>query len=406
MRVLRYSFFSLLIAALTGTVVAFFLWSLDIVTTTRWQDGWLLFLLPLAGLAIHFLYQLAGKNAEGGNNLVIDEIHEPGGGVPARMTPLILVTTLITHLFGGSAGREGTAVQMGGSIAAFVAKIFKISSRDVPLLLTAGVAGGFGAVFGTPVTGAVFALEVITIGRINHDALLPALLASIAANLVCAAWGVHHTLYSVASLVDMNMTDQARLFAQCAVAGICFGLAARLFSVSMHSWKEWLSALPIPRWLIPVAGGCLIIVLTYLLGTRDYLGLGVTNPQGVSIVSSFQAGGAGWLSWFWKLLFTVITLGCGFKGGEVTPLFFIGTALGNTIATITGAPVDLMAALGFIAIFAGATNTPIACTIMGVELFGGAHALHYAIACFLSYLVSGPKGIYRAQRIPDTFRKL
>ena len=174
-----------------------------------------------------------------------------------------------------------------------------------------------------------------------------------------------------------------------------------MFSELSHTIKNYSNRFIKIKWLIPAIGGVIIIALTFALGTRDYLGLGVTNPDpgAVSIVSSFTSGGAGYLSWLWKIIFTAITIGMGFKGGEVTPLFFIGAALGNTIAAFTGAPVDLMAGLGFIAVFAGATNTPIACTIMGIELFGGDYTLYYAIACFTAYYFSGHSGIYLSQRV-------
>jgi len=394
---LKWSLLSLPVAVVTGSVVALFLWLLDKVTILRWNNSWLLFLLPFAGVLIHFLYKLSGKNAEAGNDLIIDEIHESGGGVPARMAPLVLITTLITHLFGGSAGREGTAVQIGGSIAAFIGKKLNLGNGDLRILLLAGIAAGFGAVFGTPVAAAIFALEVLFVGRINHEALLPCFLAGILADITCSAWGIHHTRYHISSFAE-DSTGHVLLLAEVLASGICFGLIAWLFSKASHTVKYYSDRLITVKWLIPFTGGCLIIALTYIIGTRDYLGLGVTNAGGASIVSSFAYGGAGYLSWFWKLLFTVITLGMGFKGGEVTPLFFIGAALGNTIAVLTGAPTDLMAGLGFIAIFAGATKTPIACTIMGVELFGGQHILYYAVACFTAYYFSGRSGIYPAQR--------
>jgi H+/Cl- antiporter ClcA len=169
----------------------------------------------------------------------------------------------------------------------------------------------------------------------------------------------------------------------------------------MHVIKQYAQRYIQPAWLIPAVGGVIIIALCWLLGTRDYLGLGVTSqtPSGVSIVNAFHAGGADSWSWLWKLLFTAITLGMGFKGGEVTPLFFIGATLGNTLALLLGAPVDLFAGLGFIAVFAGATNTPIACTLMGVELFGSSHVLYFAVACFTAYYFSGHSGIYKAQRL-------
>lgn len=386
-----------------GSLVALFLWLLEKVTVLRWQNTWLLFLLPLAGVVIHFLYRLWGRRSEAGNNLIMDEIHEPGGGVPLGMAPLVLVTTVLTHLFGGSAGREGTAVQIGGSLAGFFARLFRLSPAEVKVFLMAGIAAGFGAVFGTPVTGAIFAMEVLVSGRIVFRALMPCLLAAVIGHLTCVGWGIVHTSYHInyhpANLnffpVDVHVLCSVLL------GGICFGLASWLFANLSHGIKRVSNRFIPVKWMIPVVGGVLIIVLTFLLGTRDYLGLGVNSdhPAGISIVSAFRLNGADPLSWWWKLLFTAITLGTGFKGGEVTPLFFIGATLGNALAVLTGAPVDLMAGLGFIAVFAGATNTPVACTLMGVELFGGNNILYYAIACFMAYYFSGKSGIYSSQKM-------
>lgn len=389
-----------------GSLVALFLWLLDKAMNFRFANPWLLFLLPLAGILIYFIYKFSGKNAEGGNNLIMDEIHDPGGGVPFRMAPLVLLTTVITHLFGGSAGREGTAVQIGGSLAQFFAKRLKLSEEDVKTLLMTGIAAGFGAVFGTPITGAIFALEVLALGRIKHDALMPCFIASVLADIVCSAWGIHHTHYTI------NFTEKGVVFLryfhfnfvlliEAIIAGVAFGLAGYMFAELSHTIKNYSNRWIKIKWLIPAVGGLVIIASTYALGTQDYLSLGVSNPDpnAVSITTCFTPGGATYFSWLWKLLFTAITLGTGFKGGEVTPLFFIGAALGNTIAILTGAPVDLMAGLGFIAVFAGATNTPIACTIMGVELFGADNALYYAVACFTAYYFSGHSGIYHAQRV-------
>jgi H+/Cl- antiporter ClcA len=402
---LRWTLLILPVALTTGSLVALFLWLLDKATHSRWDHPWLLFLLPASGVAIYLLYRYLGKNSEAGNNLIMDEIHEPGGGVPARMAPLVLLSTVITHLFGGSAGREGTAVQIGGSVAQFFARRLKLTQEDISLLLTTGIAAGFGAVFGTPVTGAIFALEVLAIGRIQYDALIPCLIASVLADITCSAWGIHHTQYAIHFTTEAHTLQSfihfdGLLLLETIGAGILFGLTSMLFATLTHTIKtksrKWISR----HWLIPVIGGLLIIALTYALQTRDYLGLGVTaeQPDGISILSCFHAGGATPLSWWWKLLFTAITLGTGFKGGEVTPLFFIGAALGNTIATLTGAPIDLLAGLGFIAVFAGATNTPIACTFMGVELFGPTPVLYFAVACFTAYYFSGQSGIYSSQR--------
>jgi H+/Cl- antiporter ClcA len=403
---LRWTLLVIPVAVTAGSLVALFLWLLDTAISFRFVHPWLLFLLPLAGVFIYFLYKLLGKNAEAGNNLIMDEIHTPGGGVPARMAPLVLLTTVITHLFGGSAGREGTAVQIGGSLAQFFARKLRLSPADTRMLLTTGIAAGFGAVFGTPVTGAIFALEVLALGRIKHDALMPCFIASVLADITCSAWGIHHTQYAIhfaetgIPLLSFLHFD-ALLLMKVIAAGILFGLTGYAFAEVSHTLKNYSNRWIKPAWLIPIMGGIIIISMTYVLGTRDYLSLGVRGegPHSITIPSCFRPGGATGFSWLWKLLFTAITLSTGFKGGEVTPLFFIGAALGNTIATLTGAPVDLMAGLGFIAVFAGATNTPIACTIMGVELFGADHLLYYAVACFTAYYFSGHSGIYHSQRV-------
>lgn len=391
------------VSIVTGSAVAFFLWLLTIAIHFRFQHTWLLFLLPLAGILIFFIYQSFAKNTEKGNNLIIEEIHQPGGGVPRRMMPVILFTTVITHLSGGSAGREGTAVQMGGSIAALFGKWFRLNAADTRIVLIAGIAAGFGAVFGTPLTGAIFAIEVLTIGRIQYDGLIPALAASIIADLTVSAWGIHHTAYhiDVLSLQPYLSANSLLLIIKVIAAAIAFGLASRLFTEMTHRIKAFSAKLIPVKWLIPVAGGLIIIGLTYLNGKPDYLSLGVDPqyPGAITIPSAFHTGGADSWSWLWKTAYTAITLGTGFKGGEVTPLFYIGATLGNTLSILLNAPVSLFAALGFIAVFAGATNTPLACTIMGAELFGPEYLLFFAIACFTAYLVSGHSGIYTAQAL-------
>lgn len=404
---IRWTILAIPVAVITGSLVALFLWLLDKATAFRWQHEWLLYLLPVAGIGIYFLYKKLGRNAEGGNNLIMEEIHQPGGGIPARMAPLVLLTTVVTHLFGGSAGREGTAVQIGGSMANMLGRWMKITDKDLRILLMTGIAAGFGAVFGTPLAGTVFALEVLAIGVIRYDALLPCLISAVFADIVCSAWGIQHTHYAIRYMHGEAlpflpfMHIDLWLLVRVILAGVAFGLASFAFANTMHLIKQTAQRFIRPAWLIPAAGGVIIIAFTWALGTGDYLGLGVhsKDPSGVSIVNAFHAGGADTWSWLWKLLFTAITLGMGFKGGEVTPLFFIGATLGNTLALLLGAPVDLFAGLGFIAVFAGATNTPLACTFMGAELFGTEYILYFAVACFTAYYFSGHSGIYKAQRL-------
>jgi H+/Cl- antiporter ClcA len=389
-----------------GLLIALFLWLLEIVTETRINNQWLVFLLPLAGIVIYWMYEQWGKQSAGGNNVILDEIHSGKKGIPIVMAPLILITTVITHLFGGSAGREGTAVQIGGSVAAFFYRLIKLNQKEKRILLLCGVSAGFGAVFGTPLAGTIFALEVLYVGNIRYYALLPCLFAAIIADFTTRLTGILHTSYAINfSLPDKNLMNYIinnplfiiKIFA----AGILFGLTAYLFSFTSHFIKDNAAKYITNKIWHPVIGGILVVLLTYLLGTNDYLGLGVytESNQGVSIVNAFTNNQQPYMAFGWKLLLTAITLSFGFKGGEVTPLFFIGATLGNTLAHFFNLPLDLLAGLGFVSVFAGATNTPLACTIMGIELFGGEHALLIGLSCFTAFYFSGKQGIYSSQKV-------
>lgn len=393
-----------------GSAVAFFLWALDYATLVRQSNPGLLWLLPIGGAAIGWMYWKWGKTSDAGTRLIIDEVHEPGGGIPARMAPFVLIGTLVTHLFGGSAGREGTAVQMGGSLASAFERnvlrrlgftLLQFTATERHELLQAGIAAGFGAVFGTPLTGAVFAIEVLTVRRFGIVAVLPCLLAAFVGHWTVALWHVHHTVYPQINLAHLGLMHvDAMTLGKVVIASLAFGLASWLFLFCAHGVSALSRKFVNVAWMRPVIGGCIVIALTYAFGTRDYLGLGVTSPTGgVSIVSSFQDGGAQPFSWLLKTVFTTITVGTGFKGGEVTPLFFVGATLGNTMAGLLHAPEVLFAALGFVAVFGAAANTPIACCIMGLELFGIDAGIYIAFACAVAFLVSGPKGLYGSRPI-------
>jgi H+/Cl- antiporter ClcA len=379
------------VGLLAGLSSAAFLETLTWATNVRTDHGWLLYLLPVAGLAIGLVYQYVGGRAAQGNTLIIEEIHEPTAWVPRRMAPLVFVGTVATHLFGGSAGREGTAIQMSGSLTDAASRLMRLRPADRRLMLIAALGGGFGAVFGVPIAGCVFALEVQAVGRMRYDALVPALTASIVGDLVVRGLGVKHT--ALPRLAEVHLT--AALSAKVAVAGVVFGAASIVFVELIHAIRDLLAAAV--RWapLRPVIGGVAIVALVGIVGSRDYLGLSVP------LITKATAGGVGIIggAFALKLLFTTITLGSGFQGGEVTPLFVIGATLGVTMGRLLGVPVPLMAAVGFVAVFAGAANTPLACTVMGVELFGGAVVVPFAIACVVAYVCSSHRGIYSSQRV-------
>jgi H+/Cl- antiporter ClcA len=312
--------------------------------------------------------------------------------IPLRMTPLILIGTFITHLFGGSAGREGTAIQTGASLADRLTRPLRLLPGDRRLLLMAGISAGFGSVFGTPMAGAVFGIEVLTIGRVRYDAILPCFLASFAGDLVTRAWRIHHTTYTVDVVPAMSLTGILYAMA----AGIAFGLVARAFALATH-WisahmKGWIAFPP----LHPAAGGVVVSAAVFACGTTKYIGLGIPT-----IVAAFH-GRLPVYDWAGKFVFTVVTLGSAFKGGEVTPLFYIGATLGNALSHLLPLPPSLLAAMGFAAVFAGAANTPIASTLLAVELFGSEAGAYAGIACVVSYLFSGHSGIYRAQRLGES----
>ena len=387
----RWILLGALVGVLAGLSSAAFLESLRWATETRVEHPNLLFALPLVGLASGLAYHYAGGRAGGGNSLIIEEIHAPTAWVPRRMAPMTFVFTVLAHLFGASVGREGTAIQMSGSLTDAVSRGLRLGTADRRQLLIAAIAGGFGAVFGVPLAGAVFALEVQAAGRTRYDAIVPALAASVVGDLVVRALDVAHL--PVPTLPEVDVTGL--LVAKVALAGVAFGATALVFAELTHGLKQVMAMAVHWAPLRPLLGGIALLALTGLVGSREHLGLSLP------LITGALAGGAGIAAgaFLLKLLFTAVSLGSGFQGGEVTPLFVIGSTLGVTLARLLDVPVPLLAAVGFVAVFAGATNTPIACTIMAMELFGAGIAVPAATACVLSYVVSAERGIYGSQRL-------
>lgn len=379
-----------LVGVLCGGASALFLWLLERATRFRTGHEAVVYTLPIAGLAIGWFYERFGQPIKAGNNLVIDTIHDEGPEIPLRMAPMVLVGTVLTHVFGGSAGREGTAVQMGASITDWVSHRLNVGKQVRRELLAAGVSGGFGSVFGTPIAGTIFGLEFIALGRIEYDALVPALVASVVGDMVTRGLGIVHTHYPAPSRLPLTGLLLLKwLLFSVAVAIVTTVFIELTHAIKKHAEKR-VQRLPIRMFL----GGVAVICLWRLAGTSDYLGLGV--PM---IVRAFTDPSMPMDAFALKLVFTAVTLGAGFLGGEVTPLFFVGATLGNTLAGVLRIPIEMSAGVGLAAVFAAASNTPLALSIMAVELLGGASFPHVVIVCVLSYLLSGHRSIYPAQRL-------
>ena len=385
--ILKWTLLASFVAMLAGTASAAFLWALDWAGTTRDAHLQMIWALPLVGFFVGWVYHQLGRDVEAGNNLLIDEIHDPQKIVPLRMAPLILFSTIASHVFGASVGREGTAVQMGGSLADQLSHIFKFNKDERRLVLMAGMSAGFAAVFGTPLAGAVFALEVLAVGRLRYDALWPCALAALVADQVCLWWGIEHTAYAVGNIPHASVW----LITAVAIVGAACGVTGQMFAKSTHVLSAWMKNQVSYAPLRPLLGGIVVVLLIEYLDFARYLGLGIPVIQEAFIHPLAWTDAAG------KFVLTVLSLGAGFKGGEVTPLFFIGATLGNTLAGCLDVPFALMAAVGFVAVFAGAANTPLACTLMAIELFGSQIGIYALIGCVLSYSFSGRSGIYRAQ---------
>ena len=379
----------LVIGFFAGSASAFFLISLDWVTNYRETNSRIIFFLPLAGLIIGLVYHYYGKDIAKGNNLLLEEYEQSQKKIPLKMAPFVLLGTLLTHLFGGSAGREGTAVQMGGAIADQFTRVFKLNNQERRIILLMGISAGFASVFGTPLAGAVFALEIVLFQQHTKYSFIPVLLAAYLAHYVCLAWGAIHTHYQIDVIPSINGT----IIFWAVLAGSIFGLCARFFSSAMRLFNSLFSKIKYAP-IRPFVAGAVIALVVWQFNLFKYIGLGVPT-----IVASFSEQMESY-DFLLKILFTTFTISSGFKGGEVTPLFYIGATLGNVLIWFIPLPMGLLAGMGFVAIFAGATHSPIASTIMGMELFGMEAGWYLAIACFFSFLFSGKKGIYSSQKTP------
>lgn len=368
-----------------GIIGSLFHIGVDTATQMRLAHPWVLYLMPVGGLAIVGLYRLTKTEGKGTND-IIASVHF-GEQVPGLLVPVIFVSTVITHLCGGSAGREGAALQIGGGIGYQAGRLLRLGEKDLPLATLCGMSGVFAALFGTPLTATVFALEVISVGVLYYAGLVPCLTAALTGYLVSVLMGVPPTRFTVTvpGLEVRTMLLVMVLALLCAVVSI-------LFCRGLHGVEHLLKRTLKNPYLRVAVGAAVLIGLT-LLTNGDY------NGAGMEVIGRAIAGQADPWAWVWKLLFTAITIGCGFKGGEVVPSFFVEAAFGCVAAGWLGLPAGFGAAMGLVSVFCGAVNCPLASIILSVELFGSGDLLYFAMACSISYLISGYCGLYSSQTI-------
>ena len=374
-----------LIGAVGGAVGSIFHIGVNYATRFRVAHGWIIYLLPVAGLLIVALYQLT-KTEGKGTNAVIESVHF-GSEVPLLLVPVIFVATVLTHLCGGSAGREGAALQIGGGIGYQTGRALRLGEKDLPLATLCGMSGVFAALFGTPLTATIFALEVISVGVLYYAGLVPCLTAAVTAYFVSDLLGVPPTRFQVTApdLEGGTLLKVLLLAVLCALVSIAFVRG-------LHMVESLAEKFLVNKWLRIIVGGGLIIILTLLLGTRY-------NGAGMEAITEAMGGQARVWDWILKILFTAVTIGCGFKGGEVIPSFFVGATFGCVAGNFLGLPGGFGAAVGLVAVFCGAVNCPVASVILSVELFGSNGVVYFALACAISYLLSGYCGLYSSQTI-------
>lgn len=360
----------------------------EYAAATQDAHGWLLYFLPLAGVMIAGLYHVCGIENDKGTNFALIAVRK-NEGMALRTAPLIAVSTALTHLTGGSSGREGAALQLGASIASFLGRCLRLDEREARITTMCGMAAGFSALFGTPLAAAIFAIEVVSVGVMQYAALTPCLVASLTAYQVALHLGGETTFFELASVPGVNMQT---LFSTL-LLGCLIGLLAWFECVVIAVVHHWYHKLLPNHFLCAFVGGCLVIAVTLLLGTRDY------NGAGMAGIERAVAGDALPWAFFCKLLLTALTLGAGFKGGEIVPTFFIGATFGCTVGALLGLPAGFSAALAMVGLFCGVTNSPLTSMLLAYELFGGQSLPLFALVCAVSYRLSGYGSLYRAQKI-------
>jgi len=384
---IKWCLLSIAVGAVSGLLGSAFHIGVGLATAFRESNPWLLYLLPAAGLAIVGIYRIFGLEGQN-TNTVIEEVHS-GNGLKPQLLPAIFFSTILTHLCGGSVGREGAALQMGGTVGYYYGRLVRLDDKDLRTATMAGMAAFFAALFGTPLAAAVFAMSVISVGLVYYAALLPCLLSSLVAYGISVLLGVEPTRFSV----TIPEVDALTLVKVGALGALC-AFVTILFCRGIHFTEEFMEKIMPNMWLRSAAGGAVIVLLTLVVGTRDYNGAGMQI-----IVAAIESGTVVPCAFLLKILFTAITLGAEFKGGEVVPSFFVGAAFGCAVGPLLGLPAGFAAAIGLAAVFCSAVNCPLASIFLAGELFGGGGILYFGLACIVSYVLSGYSGLYSGQKM-------
>ncbi|MDD4843304.1 MAG: chloride channel protein [Anaerotignum sp.] len=382
-----------LIGCIVGTIVGFvgisFHWTLEKATEFRMGHPAIQWLLPVGGLAIIGFYRIMGMYNDRGTNFILVAVRQ-NKAVPLRTAPLIYLSTIITHFLGGSAGREGAALQLGGSIASYFGRIIKLNEKDERIITMCGMAAGFSALFGTPITAVIFSMEVISVGIMHYSAMVPGTIAAFVAAALAQKMGflpTSYILYGVPDVLSMKIAISV------AILGIFCALVSMLFCITMNKVFHFYSLHIQNQYVRVFVGGAVLIGLTFLLGCNDY------NGAGMNIIQKAMQGEAKPEAFLLKIFLTAITLGAGYKGGEIVPTFFVGATLGCVLGPVLGLTSSFAAGLGLAAVFCGVTNCPIASFVLCVELFGAKGIVYYALCCGISYMLSGYFGLYSGQKI-------
>lgn len=385
---LKWCIVSSLVGIIGGTIGSIFHLSIDYVTELRGEWSWLIYLLPVGGLIITFLYSLSEKYGAMDTNRVFEAV-KTDEKVPFVMAPLIFISTVITHLLGGSAGREGAALQLGGSIGGTVGKAFRLNNKDMHIVVMAGMSGVFAALFGTPVTAIIFAIEVVAVGVMYTAALVPCAISALVASQIALAFGLSPVKFAdvIFPAISYGVVLKTALLA------VLCALVSILFCVSIKKCEHLMERYIPNKYIRTVTGGALIILLTVISGCSDY------NGAGMNIITNAIAGNAKPEAFLLKILFTAITISAGFKGGEIVPAFFIGSTFGCFAGGLLGLEAGYAAAVGFVAVFCGVVNCPIASAMLAMEVFGGNSMLLFVLVCGLSYMMSGYFSLYKSQKI-------